>query len=117
MPSGSIPKECNDGVSFFKPDIVFFGESLTDEFRSLIMNDCKECDLLLVMGSSLRVKPVASVPQILGEGRPEIPQILINKQANVLAPHGWDHVYEGDCDDTVKKIASDLQWDLDSSAQ
>lgn len=48
---------CNDptGASFLKPDIVFFGEALPDAFRTHIQEDAKEADLLIVMGSSLRV--------------------------------------------------------------
>lgn len=56
---------CNDptGKMFLKPDIVFFGEALPDTFRSHIRQDVKEADLLIVMGSSLRVQPVALVPR------------------------------------------------------
>jgi NAD-dependent SIR2 family protein deacetylase len=56
---------CNDptGKMFLKPDIVFFGEALPDSFRAHIRQDVKEADLLIVMGSSLRVQPVALVPR------------------------------------------------------
>lgn len=45
-----------------KPDIVFFGESLPDEFHRQMEIDKDECDLLIVMGSSLKVRPVALIP-------------------------------------------------------
>jgi len=45
-----------------KPDIVFFGEDLPDEFHDNLDRDKHECDLLLVIGSSLRVRPVSSIP-------------------------------------------------------
>lgn len=45
-----------------KPDIVFFGEDLPDEFHDNLENDKPDCDLLLVIGSSLRVRPVSSIP-------------------------------------------------------
>lgn len=56
---------CNDptGAMFLKPDIVFFGEALPETFRTFIKQDVKEADLLIVMGSSLRVQPVALVPR------------------------------------------------------
>jgi NAD-dependent SIR2 family protein deacetylase len=56
---------CNDptGAMFLKPDIVFFGESLPEAFRIHVKQDVKEADLLIVMGSSLRVQPVALVPR------------------------------------------------------
>ena len=45
-----------------KPDIVFFGEGLSDEFHSKIAADKDDCDLLIVIGSSLKVRPVARIP-------------------------------------------------------
>ena len=45
-----------------KPDIVFFGESLPEEFHNQIALDKEECDLLIVIGSSLKVRPVALIP-------------------------------------------------------
>lgn len=45
-----------------KPDIVFFGEGLPDEFHDRMAEDKDECDLLIVIGSSLKVRPVALIP-------------------------------------------------------
>ena len=38
-----------------KPDIVFFGEGLSDQFHKTISQDKDEVDLLIVIGSSLKV--------------------------------------------------------------
>ena len=38
-----------------KPDIVFFGEGLPQRFFHLLEEDFPQCDLLLVMGTSLKV--------------------------------------------------------------
>lgn len=45
-----------------KPDIVFFGEGLPDSFHRAIEEDKNNCDLLIVIGSSLKVRPVARIP-------------------------------------------------------
>lgn len=45
-----------------KPDIVFFGEDLPEEFHNNLELDKHNCDLLLVIGSSLRVRPVSLIP-------------------------------------------------------
>ena len=45
-----------------KPDIVFFGEGLPDEFHDNMALDKDDCDLLIVIGSSLKVRPVALIP-------------------------------------------------------
>jgi NAD-dependent deacetylase sirtuin 1 len=48
-----------------KPDIVFFGEGLPEIYHQSINEDKSKCDLLIVIGSSLKVKPVANIPQVL----------------------------------------------------
>lgn len=45
-----------------KPDIVFFGEGLSDTFHDTMAIDKDQCDLLIVIGSSLKVRPVALIP-------------------------------------------------------
>ncbi|XP_037070447.1 NAD-dependent protein deacetylase sirtuin-1-like, partial [Pollicipes pollicipes] len=76
-----------------KPDIVFFGEGLSDEFHSSMERDRDRCDLLIVIGSSLKVRPVALIPSSVG---PEVAQILINREP---LPHlNCDVQLLGDCD-------------------
>ncbi len=50
--------ECNSVV---KPDIVFFGENLPQKFFQHVHSDFKECDLLIIMGTSLMVQPFAGL--------------------------------------------------------
>lgn len=76
-----------------KPDIVFFGEGLPEEYHNSINIDKNKCDLLIVIGSSLKVKPVANIPHLLPK---EIPQILINRES--LKHLNFDVELLGDCD-------------------
>lgn len=48
-----------------KPDIVFFGENLPEMFHRAMKQDKDEVDLLIVIGSSLKVRPVALIPSML----------------------------------------------------
>lgn len=48
-----------------KPDIVFFGENLPEMFHRAMKQDKDEVDLLIVIGSSLKVRPVALIPSTL----------------------------------------------------
>lgn len=64
-------------LGIFKPDIVFFGEELPDDFHDSIDSDQNKCDLLIVIGSSLKVKPVAMIPNLVPA---HVPQILINRE-------------------------------------
>eukprot|EP00928_Gymnodinium_smaydae_P031410 TRINITY_DN23058_c0_g1_i1.p1 TRINITY_DN23058_c0_g1~~TRINITY_DN23058_c0_g1_i1.p1 ORF type:complete len:334 (-),score=30.41 TRINITY_DN23058_c0_g1_i1:192-1127(-) len=65
-----------------KPGIVFFGESLPSRFFDLQGEDFKRCDLLIVMGTSLVVRPFAD---LVGLVRDDCPRLLINRQKVGLA--------------------------------
>eukprot|EP00823_Brevimastigomonas_motovehiculus_P003651 TRINITY_DN2263_c0_g1_i1.p1 TRINITY_DN2263_c0_g1~~TRINITY_DN2263_c0_g1_i1.p1 ORF type:complete len:461 (+),score=135.96 TRINITY_DN2263_c0_g1_i1:114-1496(+) len=51
-------KDCG---GYVKPDIVFFGENLPSRFYDLIEKDFSKADLLIVLGTSLKVHPFASL--------------------------------------------------------
>ncbi len=53
----------NKSAGILKPDIVFFGEGLPEIYHKSISEDKLKCDLLIVIGSSLKVKPVANIPR------------------------------------------------------
>ena len=43
--------KCAFCKGYVKPDIVFFGESLPNRYHRLVKRDCREADLILVMGT------------------------------------------------------------------
>uniref|UniRef100_A0A915MWY7 Deacetylase sirtuin-type domain-containing protein n=1 Tax=Meloidogyne javanica TaxID=6303 RepID=A0A915MWY7_MELJA len=49
-------QKCKIGV--IKPNIIFFGEDLTDQFHNQMAIDSTNVDLLIIIGSSLQVRPV-----------------------------------------------------------
>ena len=94
-------KKCSKTISkaIFKPDIVFFGESLPEDFHQTISIDRDQCDLLIVMGSSLKVKPVSLVSELLPA---HIPQILINRER--LSHKSFDIELLGNCDMIINEL-------------
>ncbi|KAI6044483.1 DHS-like NAD/FAD-binding domain-containing protein [Pisolithus marmoratus] len=48
-------------LGIMKPDITFFGEKLNDEFDRALIEDRDKVDLLLVIGTSLKVSPVSEI--------------------------------------------------------
>ncbi|KAF8316812.1 SIR2-domain-containing protein [Clavulina sp. PMI_390] len=88
-----------------KPDITFFGEALHSNFDELFVEDIKRADfdLLLIIGTSLKVAPVADIVYRVPHS---IPQVLINKTPVV---HGDpDVVLLGDADEIVQYLCNRL---------
>src|SRR5690606_38726960 len=99
----SIPScERCDGI--VKPDIVFFGESLPKAFDEHLATDCFDTDLVLVIGSSLKVHPVSSIPDLIP---PNVPQILINRES---LDHNFDIELLGNCDEILAHLFQLLEW-------
>jgi NAD+-dependent protein deacetylase sirtuin 1 len=86
-------------TGILKPDIVFFGEGLPEVYHESINEDKLKCDLLIVIGSSLKVKPVANIPHLLPA---HVPQILINRES--LKHMNFDVELLGDCDGIVNEL-------------
>ena len=61
--AGHVPR-CSACGGLIKPEVVFFGENLPEEALDHAIYDCENTDILLVMGTSLTVQPVASLPVI-----------------------------------------------------
>ena len=105
---GSSDEEDDDDLpqtGIMKPDITFFGEALPDTFHSRIAADRQIVDLVLVIGTSLKVDPVASIPSVLDPG---VPQIYISKSR--CSHIDFDVEINGDCDVVVAELARRLGW-------
>jgi thiamine pyrophosphate-dependent acetolactate synthase large subunit-like protein len=83
---------------------VFFGEGLPEVYHKSINDDKNKCDLLIVIGSSLKVKPVANIPLLLPKS---VPQVLINRES--LRHMNFDVELLGDCDGIVNEILNRLE--------
>ncbi|HQL00035.1 MAG TPA: Sir2 family NAD-dependent protein deacetylase [Smithellaceae bacterium] len=56
------PPSCEYCRGILKPDVVFFGEALPQQILAQAMREAEECDVMIVIGSSLVVYPAAYVP-------------------------------------------------------
>ena len=57
----NIP-DCKKCGGILKPDVIFFGEALPQKILAIAANESQECDLFIVIGSSLAVYPAAYMP-------------------------------------------------------
>ncbi len=66
--TGKIPC-CPKCGNILKPDVILFGEQLPQAAWFKAQREARQCDLMLVVGSSLEVLPVAGLPmQALDRG-------------------------------------------------
>ncbi|KAI9698939.1 MAG: NAD-dependent histone deacetylase sir2 [Candelina mexicana] len=91
-----------------KPDITFFGEDLPATFHDrLVKHDKALVDLVIVIGTSLKVAPVS---EVVGFLPPNVPQIYISRTP-VSHVH-FDIDMLGDCDVVVAELCRRAGWDL-----
>ena len=91
-----------------KPDVTFFGEGLPDEFRDNCML-LKQSDLVIVMGTSLKVQPFSLLLSLV----PETTPILLLNHDNVIQGRRSNVLYiPGDIEDNICNLCAELGWSL-----
>lgn len=106
---GLVPT-CDACGGLVKPKIVFFGESLPERFGQTIQQDLFSADLLIVMGTSLKVAPVSLIPELMDV---TCPRVLFNRDlvGNFLYARRPLDVWEGgDCDISISNFCTKLGW-------
>lgn len=101
--AGEKPK-CRCG-KVLKPNIVFFGDHLPEQPLLNAMRVMLDADLVLVIGTSLQVRPAADLPSYRVEGTP---LVIINRDATP-----WDGaadlVIHASISDTLSRAVSELE--------
>jgi NAD-dependent deacetylase len=81
---------CKQCGGLIKPDIVFYGEGLNSSILMRAEHMFSDCDLCLVLGSSLVVQPAASFPMYTARrGKGKI--VMVNKQHTSLDSYAALH--------------------------
>jgi NAD-dependent deacetylase len=79
--SGGFPK-CPKCGKILKPAITFFGEALPLEALREAFTEAENCDLMLVLGTSLTVQPAAGIPDAALRRGAEI--VIVNNMPTPL---------------------------------
>lgn len=102
---------CNGPV---KPDITFFGEQLPDQFfKGCAKINQGQPDLLIVIGTALKVAPFNACVKMLKD---DVPKVLINMENT--QPHvDFDNkkypyrlFLKGKCDEIIMDLCSKIGW-------
>uniref|UniRef100_A0A095ATT5 NAD-dependent protein deacetylase Sirt2 n=1 Tax=Schistosoma haematobium TaxID=6185 RepID=A0A095ATT5_SCHHA len=72
------PGNCLIPVNLFT-DVVLFGESMPKKFFKNLSSDLNNCDLLIIMGTSLTVLPFCAMIHRVGN---DVPRLYINREYN-----------------------------------
>lgn len=101
-----IPPRCACG-GIWRPECVFFGESIPHEamFRSHRL--AEECDLMLVIGTSAVVHPVAGMPVIAKDKGAKV--IEINPEPTPLTREISDYMVRGKAGEVVREIVAIIE--------
>jgi NAD-dependent deacetylase len=80
--AGEMDPLCSDCGGFLKAATILFGQRVPDEVLSRARELALSCDLFLVVGSSLKVNPAATLPRFALKN--DVPLIIINLQPTHL---------------------------------
>jgi NAD-dependent deacetylase len=97
---GGVPL-CPECGGVVKPNVVLFGEQLPADVVIETMEHVRKADLMLVVGSSLLVMPVAHLPTLVHEGGGQV--IVVNRQ-ETYADEFAAHVFRGDLAEILPRL-------------
>jgi NAD-dependent deacetylase len=97
---------CDYCRGILKPDVIFFGEALPQETLARATQEASECDLMIVIGSSLVVYPAAYIPVYAKQSGARL--VIIN-----IGPTEQDHnadvLINAPAGETMTKIINSLK--------
>lgn len=96
--------DCCKGI--LKPDAVFFGEALPEWVLSEASRRASQCDLCIVIGSTLIVYPAAYIPVYARDAGAKI--VIINIGSTPMDPQATVRV-EGGAGETMSKVVEHVK--------
>ncbi|UJR80332.1 SIR2 family NAD-dependent protein deacylase [Sandaracinus amylolyticus] len=108
VPRGATGRDlvptCDRCGGLVKPDVVLFGEALSDDFAEA-ERTVDRCDLLVVLGTSLEVWPVAGLaPRAHAAGG----RVVVINRESTAADQEADLVIHAELREAMQRIARDL---------
>jgi len=101
---GELPR-CPVCNGLLKPDVILFGEQLPQQAWYAAQRESRQCDLMLVAGSSLEVLPVAGLPmQAIDRGAH---LVILNKSTTYLNVRA-DVIIQEELADVLPAIAEQV---------
>lgn len=105
VPLPELPPRCAACGGIERPDIVWFGEMLPRDVLEAASLAARDCQVLLVVGTSAVVYPAAGLVEIAASAGATV--IEVNPQASALA-HLADVVLRGPAGELLPRVAAAL---------
>ena len=96
---------CPTCHSLLRPDVVWFGEPLDSDKWQKAVELTKQCDMLLVIGTSAVVYPVASLPLLAKQNGAKVIEFNIT---STPITRTCDRSYFGPAEETLPKFVNSL---------
>jgi NAD-dependent deacetylase len=104
LEEGVIPR-CPHCLQVLKPDVILFEEQLPIHAWLSAQQACRQCDLILVAGSSLEVTPVANLPYEAVQNDAKL--IMINQAPTYLDMRAAV-LLRGDVAEVIPRLAREV---------
>lgn len=98
-----IPPICDNCGGILRPDVIFFGDMLPEDFN-IAIQEMEDCELLIVIGSSLAVAPVNYLPSMADK-------LIIINNGRTAMDYKCDLKLTGNASIILEKILSELNGD------
>jgi NAD-dependent deacetylase len=102
------PPRCPECGKILKPDVILFEEQLPKQTWLQAKQACQDCNIILVVGSSLEVTPVATLPPTALENDAKL--IIVNETPTYLDSRA-EVLLNGDAADILPLISKRIVAD------
>jgi len=108
-----IPPRCECG-GIYKPEVVFFGETIPPDHLWRSRQVASDCDIMLVVGTSAVVQPAGFMPVIAKESGAKV--IEINPERTPLTGSISEYLIMGPAGEIMSRIMAELEQLLPKSS-
>jgi len=101
-----MPPLCDCG-SPLRPDVVFFGEALPEKTLLESFELSRQCELMLVIGTSSMVSPMSHMPVMAKEAGAQV--VELNLEVTFLTSYLSDWIITGKVEEALPMIVNELK--------
>ncbi|MDJ0912114.1 MAG: NAD-dependent deacylase [Desulfobacterales bacterium] len=105
----TIPPHCQCG-GIYRPECIFFGEAIPPQHLMRSQQEATRCDVMLVIGTSAVVQPVALMPVIARETNAKV--FEINPERTPLTDNISNGILEGKAGHVMNRLVEEVERQL-----